>query len=180
MRDHLFVRLARESIESAFTHQAVPREPYLAADPAFADSGASFVTLTIGGSLRGCIGSIIAHRPLIDDILSNARSAAFHDPRFSPLTQDEYSSVDVEVSILTPPRPVAYRDTEELKAIIRPGIDGVILKLDGYQATFLPQVWDELGDFDAFFAHLGLKAGIGNDPLSYHPDVYTYQVEKYS
>lgn len=180
MRDHLFVQLAKQSIESAFADKSIDTKPYLDADPALAESGASFVTLTMGGGLRGCIGSIIAHRPLIDDIIANARSAAFHDPRFTPLSQHEYSSVHVEVSILTPPQPIDYRDEEELRKMIRPGIDGVILKLNGYQATFLPQVWDEIKDFDTFFAHLGLKAGIGNNPLAYHPDVYTYQVEKYS
>jgi len=65
-----------------------------------------------------------------------------------------------------------------LKSLIRTGVDGVILRLGDYQATFLPQVWEELSDFESFFSHLGMKAGIGSDPLVYHPEVYTYQVEK--
>jgi hypothetical protein len=129
--------------------------------------------------LRGCIGSIIAHRSLIDDLVSNAISAAFHDPRFLPLSRDELDDVRVEVSLLTPPLEVTYDNAQDLSHIIRPNIDGVILRLGNYQATFLPQVWEELSDFGSFFSHLGIKAGLGNDPLSYHPDIYIYQVEKY-
>ncbi len=138
-----------------------------------------FKPIPINGRLRGCIGSIIAHRPLIDDLISNAQSAAFHDPRFSPLTESEFERIRIEVSLLTHPEAVAYKDREGLSKIIRPNIDGVILRLGNQQATFLPQVWEELTDFDDFFAHLGLKAGIGHDPLSFHPEIYTYQVEKH-
>ena len=179
MQENLYVKLAREAILSAYEHRPIDYDSYLHADPSLGEQGAAFVTLNSHGHLRGCIGSIIAHRPLIEDIVHNARSAAFHDPRFNPLEKSEYPDLDVEVSILTPPRMVDYRDTDELRHIIRPGIDGVIIRQGHYQATFLPQVWDELNDFESFFAHLGLKAGIGRDPLAYHPEVYTYQVQKY-
>ncbi|MDP3466061.1 MAG: AmmeMemoRadiSam system protein A, partial [Sulfuricurvum sp.] len=139
---------------------------------------ATFVTLTLHGQLRGCIGSLIAHRQLLDDLISNAQSAAFHDPRFTPLTPAEFTAIKIEISLLSEPKLVSYADKAQLKSLIRAGEDGVILRLGNYQATFLPQVWEELSDFDTFFAHLGMKAGIGSDPLIYHPEVYTYQVEK--
>ncbi|MBV5348659.1 AmmeMemoRadiSam system protein A, partial [bacterium] len=107
-----------------------------------------------------------------------AQSAAFHDPRFSPLSQEEFSIIKIEVSLLSEPKLVSYTDKAELKSLIYKGKDGVILRVGNYQATFLPQVWEELDDFESFFAHLGMKAGIGNDPLAYHPEIYTYQVEK--
>lgn len=176
----LLIKLAREAILSGFDSHTIVRDSYLDAVPVLRSPGASFVTLTLHGHLRGCIGSLVAHRLLIDDIISNAMSAAFRDPRFVPLSKEELSDIAIEVSLLTPPEPVQYKDAEELAGIIRPGVDGVVLRLGNHQATFLPQVWEELNDFRMFFAHLGLKAGIGDNPLNHHPDVFRYQVEKYA
>lgn len=170
--------IARDSIQKRLSGLSIDKEALLAAYPEMLMHKATFVTLTLHGRLRGCIGSLIAHRPLLDDLISNAQSAAFHDPRFAPLTPEEFSEIKIEVSLLSEPELVTYADKMELKSLIRTGIDGVILRLGNYQATFLPQVWEELTDFESFFAHLGMKAGIGNDPLSYHPEIYTYQVEK--
>ncbi len=180
MSSPVYVHIAREAIRSHLEGSSLDKTPFLSASNLLAEKGAAFVTLTLHGRLRGCIGSLIAHRPLIDDVIANAQGAAFRDPRFPPLSSDEFEEVEVEVSILTPPQPLSYRDTAELKTMIRPGIDGVIIRHGNYQATFLPQVWEELSDFDTFFTHLGMKAGIGSDPLSYHPEVYLYQVEKFS
>lgn len=179
MNSSLYVDIARNAIGAYFQGSAIDKNQLLSLYPDLAQQGATFVTLTLHGRLRGCIGSIIAHQSLIDDLISNAHSAAFRDPRFSPLSAEEFKEIDIEVSLLTPPMEVTYSDADELIRIIRPNIDGVILRMGNHQATFLPQVWEELKDFESFFAHLGLKAGIGNDPLSYHPDIYTYQVEKY-
>jgi AmmeMemoRadiSam system protein A len=180
MNHSIYVQIAKDAINAHFQGLSIDKNDYLLSDSMLREKKASFVTLTIHGHLRGCIGSIIATRPLIDDLISNALSAAFHDPRFSPLSVSEWQSTAVEVSLLSDPEPVIYHDTAELRKIIRPKIDGVILRLQQYQATFLPQVWDDIHDFDAFFSHLGMKAGIGSEPLSYHPDIYTYQVEKFS
>ncbi|MDD5159952.1 MAG: AmmeMemoRadiSam system protein A [Sulfuricurvum sp.] len=174
-----YLKIARDAIKAHFEHTQIDKNALLAIYPELSAQRASFVTLTINGHLRGCIGSIIAHQILIDDLISNAVSAAFRDPRFPPLSRSELDEVKIEVSLLTHPEPITYRDTDELSRIIRPDIDGVILRLGNRQATFLPQVWEELPDFNSFFTHLGLKAGIGNDPLSYHPDIFTYQVKKY-
>jgi AmmeMemoRadiSam system protein A len=175
----VYIQIAKTAIEEHFSGIRMDQSAYLSAYPELSLQKASFVTLTLDKQLRGCIGSIIAHRPLIDDLISNARSAAFHDPRFSPLSKDEFSKISIEVSILTDPLEVEYQNRVDLAQIIRPNIDGVILRLGNYQATFLPQVWEELTDFESFFTHLGVKAGLGSDPLAYHPDIYTYQVQKY-
>lgn len=180
MSSPVYVQIARSAIRSRLEGSHLDKTPFLSAIPSLAENGAAFVTLTLHGHLRGCIGSLIAHKPLIDDLIANAEGAAFRDPRFSPLSKTEFEEIHVEVSILTPPELIPYRDKVDLKTMIRPGIDGVIIREDNSQATFLPQVWEELSDFDTFFAHLGMKAGIGSDPLAHHPEVYTYQVEKFS
>lgn len=174
----LYLQIAREAITSKFDGSAINKSSYLKQYSALGMHKATFVTLTLHGQLRGCIGSLIAHRPLIDDLISNAQSAAFHDPRFSPLTPEEFQKVTIEVSLLSEPLLLGYTDVEDLKSKIRINEDGIILKYGNNQATFLPQVWEELIDFESFFAHLGLKAGLGSDPLRYHPEIYTYHVEK--
>lgn len=173
-----YLQIAREAIASKFDGSDINKYTYLNQYPALGVNKATFVTLTLHGQLRGCIGSLIAHRPLIDDLISNAQSAAFYDPRFSPLTPEEFQKVTIEVSLLSEPLLLGYTDVEDLKSKIRINEDGIILRYGNNQATFLPQVWEELIDFESFFAHLGLKAGIGSDPLHYHPEIYTYHVEK--
>ena len=150
-----------------------------AQDPELAKERATFVTLTQEGRLRGCIGSVVPHRPLIDDLVANAKAAAFEDPRFAPLKPEEFEKTAVEVSLLSVPQPLAYTDVEDLKRKIVPRKDGVILRLGASQATFLPQVWEELNDFELFFAHLCLKAGLPQNCLAYRPQIYTYRVEKF-
>ena len=178
MLSSLYLQISREAIKSRFDGSNIDKARFLKLCPEMGLKQATFVTLTLHGQLRGCIGSLIAHRSLIDDLISNAQSAAFHDPRFLPLTAAEFEAIKIEVSLLSEPKLVTYTDQAELKSLIRTGVDGVILRHGNYQATFLPQVWEELSDFETFFSHLGMKAGIGSDPLTYHPDVYTYQVEK--
>ena len=145
------------------------------------DKGAVFVTLHRKGdhSLRGCIGSIIAHRSLYEDLIHNAKSSAFSDPRFPPLSKDEFDDIEIEVSLLSKPQKVNYTSIDDLKKQIHIHQDGVILKLGNYQATFLPQVWQELPSFELFFSHLCQKAGLSGDCLMYKPEIYTYQVVEY-
>lgn len=150
----------------------------MADNPALAEKRATFITLTQNGTLRGCIGSILPYRTLLDDLVHNAKAAAFSDPRFAPLSEQELDSTKIEVSLLTVPQSVEYRDSNDLASKIRPGRDGVILNLDGYQATFLPQVWEQLSDFASFFGHLCQKAGLGSNCVEQHPEIRTYQVEK--
>lgn len=125
--------------------------------------GASFVTLTLDGRLRGCIGTLEAHRALADDVAANAQSAAFGDPRFPPLTAAEQSGVHLEVSVLSTPAAMAWRDEDDALAQLRPGVDGLILEYGFHRSTFLPQVWDEFGDARTFVNHLKYKAGLPPD-----------------
>ncbi len=149
--------------------------------PLLKENGASFVTLTTepNDQLRGCIGSLQAHRPLYKDIISNAQSAALHDPRFNPLSIEELKHIKIEVSILSEPEPLAYKDADDLKKKIIPNEDGVVLKLNGRQATYLPQVWEQLPAFNDFFSTLCQKANLNADCLSQHPEIFTYHVKKY-
>ncbi|RMH50327.1 MAG: AmmeMemoRadiSam system protein A, partial [Zetaproteobacteria bacterium] len=149
--------------------------------PAWRAPGASFVTLTTArGALRGCIGTLEAWRPLVDDVQANAQAAAFEDPRFPPLAVDELPRIRVEVSLLTPPESLPRMGRAELAAVVRPGIDGLIVRdALGRRATFLPQVWEQLPGLDLFLAQLKLKAGI--DPSTDDRELVwaRYQVEKY-
>jgi len=174
-------RIARLAIETALEGKPFPpevREELVRRFPELLEERATFVTLTIKGQLRGCIGSILPRRPLIDDVIDNARNAAFNDPRFPPLTPAEFPAIEIEVSLLSLPQPLPWTDIDDLRRKIRPGIDGVILRLDGRQATFLPSVWEQLPDFDTFFAHLCQKAGLPANCLRLHPDIFVYQAEK--
>jgi len=177
----VLLELARASIAKAV---GVPykydEEITLKENPWLQEKGAAFVTLTTkGDQLRGCIGSLVAHRKLYNDVIENAKNAAIHDPRFVALSEEEFNDIDVEVSILTPALPVEYSSIEDLKSKIKVGIDGVVLKYGKYQATFLPQVWEQLPSFELFFAHLCKKAGMGEACLSEKPDISLYQVKKY-
>jgi len=149
--------------------------------PDLRENGAAFVTLTTGADdqLRGCIGSLSAYQPLYKDIIANAQGAALRDPRFKPLSLKELDKIKIEVSILSEPKPLAYSSTKDLKTKIRPDIDGVVLEYNGYRATYLPQVWEQLPHFDSFFSSLCQKAGLPTDCLEKHPDIKTYQATKY-
>ncbi len=130
------------------------------ADPAFEVKRGVFVTLTIGGALRGCIGSLVAYESVRQGVERHALNAAFHDHRFPPLTVSELTEVDIEISVLTEPKPLEFSNTDELLARLRPAIDGVILRRGAATATFLPQVWEQLPQVDEFMSHLCLKAGL--------------------
>jgi len=179
MDKHILLQIARDAIlEELIGQKRIDREALVRGYPWLAEPGAVFVTLNEHHQLRGCIGSIVAHQSLIDDLIANARSAAFSDPRFSPLRPEEWEEIELEVSLLTPPEPVSYRDTEELRRLIRPGIDGVILREGNYQATYLPSVWEQLPEFDAFFITLCQKADLPGNCLDAHPEIFRYQAEK--
>lgn len=148
--------------------------------PRFSERRGTFVTLTIDGGLRGCIGHIIPQESLIEGIRINALNAAFRDPRFRPLSKKEWEKVKIEISILTDPKPLSYTDADDLLNRLRPGIDGVIIKKGFNQATFLPQVWEQLPDKKEFLTHLCLKAGLDMDAWKRENlEVSTYQVQAF-
>jgi uncharacterized protein len=124
---------------------------------------ATFVTLMLGGGLRGCVGSLHAIRPLRDDVRANAIGAAFRDPRFPPLAVGEFAQTSLEVSLLSADVRVEFSSEDDLLAQLRPGIDGLILEYGQHRATLLPQVWERLEDPRAFLAALKLKARLPED-----------------
>lgn len=178
MNSKLLLDIARKSIEKKFNLDiSIDKEKLLEDFPEFKKNSATFVTLTINGQLRGCIGSLQAYRPLLDDLIGNAYAAAFSDPRFLELSSEEFKKVDIEISILTTPVEIVYTNLMELKDKLKPNIHGVILQKDGKRSTFLPQVWEQLPNFEEFFAHLCHKGGF-EITEDFHPQVFTYEVQK--
>lgn len=174
-RGLVLVAIAREAIgERLGLARAIRRD-----EPWLAQPAATFVTLTLEEELRGCIGTLEARRPLGEDVASNARSAAFSDPRFEPLTAREFAGVSVEVSVLSPRTPVAAASEAEAAARLRPGIDGVYLEYQGLAATFLPQVWENLPDPVEFLAALRHKARLPARFWDPAIRLTRYTVEKY-
>ncbi len=147
--------------------------------PALHAPGATFVTLTQHGELRGCIGSLEAWRPLDEDVRANAVAAAFRDPRFMPLAAGELERTRVEVSLLTPATPMNFSSEEDAIAQMRPGIDGMILEYGMHRGTFLPQVWETLPAPRLFMAHLKQKAGLPSDFWSPDVKLSRYEVQKW-
>ncbi len=137
--------------------------------------GASFVTLETDGKLRGCIGSIIAYRSLIEDLLTNAQKAAFADPRFKPVTNEEFENLEIAVSILSNPKPLKFEDESDLLNQIEPNKDGIIIKEGKQQAVFLPSVWEQLPDKKEFLNALKLKAGLRPEHFSKTFEVYRFE-----
>ena len=137
------------------------------------------MTLTQQGRLRGCIGSLEAHRALGEDVRANAEAAAFRDPRFPPLALDEWPRTRVEVSLLSRARPMAFSDEADLLAQVRAGEDGIILEQAGRRATFLPQVWESLPDKAQFFQQLMAKAGLPPGARLARSRVWRYRVRKW-
>jgi AmmeMemoRadiSam system protein A len=141
------------------------------------EGGAAFVTLKHGGRLRGCVGSYLPRRPLVEDVAENAFSAAFRDPRFPPLTRDEADGLEFHISLLSPMVLVEAESREELLRIMRPGVDGILLEDPPHRSTFLPQVWDQLPDPPTFLDELFLKAGLSRGHWSQTLQIHRYTVE---
>ena len=146
--------------------------------PQFVLKKATFITLKQKGQLRGCIGSLVAHAELYDDLVSNAQKAAFEDPRFKPLSIEELDKTTIEISILSDAVLQKYNSVEDLKSKVKVGVDGIILKYKDKQATFLPQVWEDISTFEEFFSHLSNKGGFDISCLNDGALVYKYQVQK--
>jgi AmmeMemoRadiSam system protein A len=140
---------------------------------------ATFVTLRLAGALRGCVGSVDAHRALGDDVAANARCAAYRDTRFSPVVPAQYALLEVEVSVLSPRCPLPAHTEADAAASLRPGLDGVLLEFAQLRATFLPQVWDHLPDPVDFLVELRRKAQL--PARFWHPEMKLsrYTVEKF-
>jgi AmmeMemoRadiSam system protein A len=144
----------------------------------FATRRGTFVTLKKSGDLRGCIGSLTTHQSLSDNVRTNARNAAFRDPRFSPLAREEFDQVQIEVSVLSNPQKLDYTSAQELCDRLQPHVDGLVIRKGSASATFLPQVWKQLERPEDFLAHLCLKAGLKADAWRRADlEVETYRVQ---
>jgi AmmeMemoRadiSam system protein A len=153
------LRLARSAIRAKLVEGATVERPELSS-PAMLEDRGCFVTLHKDGQLRGCIGSIEPVSSLVECVEENAKNAAFRDPRFPALKKEELSGIDVEVSVLTVPQPLVFDNGEDLKSQLEPLVHGVILSRGSRRSTFLPQVWKQLPDKEAFLEHLCLKGGM--------------------
>ncbi|WP_456473588.1 AmmeMemoRadiSam system protein A [Desulfolithobacter sp.] len=177
----ILLRLARQTIMERL---GLPvRDPVSAdelRDPALQEKRGVFVTLNKHGMLRGCIGSLVGSEPIAAGVERNAINAAFHDPRFPPVTADETDELQIDISILSQPRELVYDDGRDLVRKLRPGVDGVIIQGEGASATFLPQVWEQLPAPELFLAHLCRKAGLPDNAwMSGTLTVLTYQVQHF-
>ncbi|MCU7931188.1 MAG: AmmeMemoRadiSam system protein A [Candidatus Thiodiazotropha sp. (ex Codakia rugifera)] len=141
---------------------------------------ASFVTLQIGGNLRGCIGHLEAQMPIVEDVAENAFSAAFRDPRFPSLSTSEFNDLEIHISVLTPAEPLQFDSEEDLISKIRPAIDGLILVDGQHRGTFLPSVWESLPDTRSFLYHLKQKAGLPGEYWSDSLKIFRYETESFS
>jgi uncharacterized protein len=158
-RGEVLLPIARAAIARALgvTVAADETAPWLA------ELGACFVTLTQYGELRGCIGTLQAYQSLLDNVKNNAVAAALHDPRFAPLSVQELGITTIEISLLSPTQPLAFKNEADALAQLRPGMDGVVFEYSHHRSTFLPQVWEQLPQPKQFMAHLKHKAGLPED-----------------
>ena len=174
------LKLARQSLEAGVRGTALPALDPDTLTPALRSDGASFVTLTVDGDLRGCIGALEPYQSLAADVCEHAVAAALEDYRFPPVQGKELARIQIEVSRLTIPVPLEYTDPADLLTRIRPGVDGVILRDGSRRATFLPQVWEKISDPASFLANLCYKMGAAPDTWKRkHLDVKIYQVEEF-
>jgi len=177
-RQHL-KQIARDSIQYGLDHGRPLPVNSNDFDPALREIRATFVTLKINQQLRGCIGRLQAERPLIEDVAENAYSAAFRDPRFAPLREDEFDSLEYHISVLDVPVDLPVQTESELIEKLVPGKDGVILSDGLHQGTFLPSVWESLSKPADFVHHLKIKAGLPAKGWSENYRVQRYGVEDF-
>jgi AmmeMemoRadiSam system protein A len=178
--EHILLRsVAKDAIAYGLEHGAhmpvdTPRYP-----PPLRAPGASFVTLKKHGELRGCIGSLEAYQPLVEDIAHNAYAAAFNDPRFMPVSEREFDDLEIHISVLTPAVPMHFTSQTDLLKQIQPGIDGLVLEDGRHRGTFLPSVWESLPSTEQFLQHLKLKAGLPADYWSDKIKISRYTTESF-
>jgi AmmeMemoRadiSam system protein A len=174
------LRLAREAMEYGVRGQKPPPLDESALMPRLRENGASFVTLTVRGQLRGCIGALEPYQSLAEDVREHAVAAALEDPRFPAVSERELNGIQIEVSRLTRPIPLEYADAGDLLSKLRPHVDGVILRDGTHRATFLPQVWEKIPDPAEFLSNLCYKMGVDPDLWrTKHFEVLIYQVEEF-
>jgi len=174
------LRLARQALETGVRGAPLPPLDEASRTLTLSAEGASFVTLTVGGNLRGCIGALEPCRPLAEDVREHAIAAALQDYRFPNVQESELAGIEIEISRLTVPALLEYTDADDLLAKLHPGLDGVILRDGFHRATFLPQVWKKIPDPVEFLTNLCYKMGAAPDTWRReHLQVLIYQVEEF-
>lgn len=174
------LRLARQAMELGVRGEKLPALDESVLTPKLREDGASFVTLTVRGELRGCIGALEPYQSLAQDVREHARAAALEDPRFPPVSERELNGIQIEVSRLTRSVPLEYTDASDLLSKLRPHVDGVIMRDAFHRATFLPQVWEKIPNAAEFLNNLCYKMGVHPEAWrTKHFDVLTYQVEEF-
>lgn len=177
------LELARRTVTHYIeSGEIVQLEPEEVPHKSLIDNGACFVTLHIGKELKGCIGTLEAHRPLVFDVIDNALGAAFNDPRFYPLTKEELAKVTFSMSVLSAPKPLPVKDADDLLKKLVPHKHGLIIQMGVARATFLPVVWEQLPKKEEFLSHLCMKAGLLPDEWKRTKGLqfYTYEAEEFS
>ena len=176
----ILLRLAREAMIRGVKGEALPALDLSSLPLPLREEGSSFITLTMGGHLRGCIGSLEPSQSLAQDVRDHAVAAALNDPRFPAVREEEVDQIQIEVSRLTRPVPLDYKDAEDLLSKLHPFVDGVILRDAYHRATFLPQVWEKVPEPTEFMDNLCYKMGLEPDLWRRkHFEVLTYQVEDF-
>ncbi len=171
------IELAREAIRHGVRHGSPPPVDLASLPPALRQPRATFVTLEEDGQLRGCIGSLEARRPLAEDVVNNAFAAAFGDPRFPPVREDEIDRLKIHIAILSPLEAIRADSEAELLEKIRPGVDGLVIEEGALRGTFLPAVWRSIPDKKEFLRHLKVKAGLPPDYWSDTIKIYRYTTQ---
>lgn len=169
------LHLARQAIGKHFGFDShdLPRASWLE------EPGATFVTLTLDGKLHGCIGSLEATRPLIDDVRQNAVAAAFQDPRYPPLTEDQFAGVVIDVAWLGAPETIHSASEQDALAQLSPGVDGVIFEYGSHRATFLPHAWADFPHAKGLLSKLKSQAGLPEDFWSVDVKLSRFTVRKW-
>jgi AmmeMemoRadiSam system protein A len=176
----LLLEFAREALAKSVVDGVLPEIAERDVPALLAERRACFVTLTKHGELRGCIGTMLAQEPLYRSVIANARNAALRDPRFPAVGPGELADLRIEISVLSEPKTLAFSSPEQLLALLQPGEDGVVLRIGGRSATFLPQVWSQIPEKTEFLDLLSVKAGC--EPSAWKSrdaSVATYHVEHF-
>lgn len=169
------LEIARASIRAQTHDRGKSGELVDDLTPALQEKRAVFVTLSRSARLRGCIGTLEPVAPLARAVADSAHSAAFRDPRFPPMRPDELEEITIEISVLTPTRPLTAASREVLLDRLQPGVDGLVLQDGRHRSTFLPKVWEQLPDPEEFLAQLLAKAGLPADHWSPSLQLHRYE-----
>jgi uncharacterized protein len=178
---NFLLKLSRESLFYYFKNFEYLTTPEDKVPDILRNQGASFVTLTLRGMLKGCIGRMVPERPLYLDVIQNTYDAAFNDYRFDPLKKENLKDIKIEISVLSPLVKLNYKDSSELLEFLEKNKPGVYIKSGNYSSTYLPQVWEQIPEPDEFLTELCIKAGLtGGHWMGKKLEVFSYTVENFS